>query len=289
MTNAGTGNGYYLWAFDVTPEETHQLLARLPGVGAVLDITNYEASRQPGRWIARVQNRYQAERLVSTGGQIELAIIQDERNLRPPSWRDWNLPLEQFQEKYPKQDRPGGLSGKYLHPEEYRQLWEETRQPLDAAGIPVCTMGLAFLGEGFWQNVRHRRKYDTAYHQLLPSSDYRAMNPGRTTTAEVHRAIALQPEAQWLLSPHPYTLTCEVAHPWFMDRFVRHLHLPFYDALIRTRGVRVAVWSLRQHVQEEGKPGERLQDFHSVYNPENRLTQFGREFRRHLLERYGLA
>lgn len=227
------------WAHALTPGEVIESAARFPGLGLVLYGNNYSAAPHLAvPPIAFVNSEAQARQAVAIGPWAA-AIVLDERNHTGPS-------------------------GHYLTPEAYWGEYRRVAAPLEDAGIPVHTMGLAPTFN-WWQSLTWSGRFDDEYHRLLPPADGRAFNPNKVRLAEVNRVLH-QHEGPWVLSPAPF-------RGWF-DRLMQPVNVDQWAAISQRVDVTaVALWCLRE---AEGQPQ------HGLIDRRGNVTSVGRAVQRAL-------
>jgi len=238
----------FAWAHALAAEEIPVLLKPFPGLGAVLNPSNYGAAFTPGgtylAYLTSTENAKYLRSMEQAGASFAGFLVNDERNVSGPS-------------------------GTYLPPTIYSESLQEIMRSLPP-GVPVITMGLAALG-GWWREFFWNRKYDDDYAQEMPITDLRAFNPNKVRMRELRRVLR-KPGPHWLLSPAPF-------NTW-LSAYLQPIRMRAWLELstdLRVWGV--AFWSLVQ------VPYRGVLQPHGLYSTGRVLTHSGRVLRAYLLRK----
>jgi hypothetical protein len=233
---------FYVWTHGMSRSEVTKGLKRFPGLGAVLNRSNYwgaESLDIPP--IAIVNNSSQAESLREVllyEVPFTAAIVNDERNADGPS-------------------------GGYMPPEEYGKLFQRVRKILKGL-IPVYTMGLQPVGN-WLETLLQRRRFDDEYHNRLPLAEGRAFNPNKVRPREIDRVRRLP--GPWIFSPAPF-------RTWW-DRLWEPVSVQDWARISMLDNVTgIAFWTL---TETAGGPwfGNRPQTEHGLLDPNGVVTNVG--------------
>ena len=232
----------YAWAHAVGAGEAVSLAARFPGLGLVLNGVNYNAAPEltvpPIAYVGSVAHAERVAVLAREGVRWHAAIVNDERN-------------------------QSGPSGAYMSPERYAASFNEVAPILQRAGVRVSTMGLSAVG-GWWRTLWWDRRFDDAYHAVLPPADVRAFNPNRVRRREVERVLRMP--GPWVLSPAPF-------RGWF-DRWRESVSVREWAAIAGHESVlAVALWCLKETQWGDGS----WQAEHGLLDRHDRVTRVGRD------------
>lgn len=237
-------NTLYAWAHGVKAGELVPLLTPFPGLGVVLNGSNYAAAANldipPIAYVTTLDQARAVRSLMREGVAFRAALVNDERNGTGPS-------------------------GSYMSPEEYAAKFTPIYETLRGY-VPVSTMGLMPVG-GFWRTLLWSWRFDDEYHAQLPPADLRAFNPNKVRRGELYRVLRTYP-GQWILSPAPFRST------WW-ERLWSPIDVATWGFISEREDVlAVAFWCLREVY---GTAEKRMQYEHGLLDAKGQITNVGRE------------
>ena len=230
--------------------EAVEFADRFPGLGLVLNASNYAAARDLRvRPVAYVNSSAHAAAVARDPTAWAFAVLGDERNIT-------------------------GLSGAREEPEEYMARMEPARAILEAAGVRTSSAGLGMLGGIFG-------RFDHAYAAALRGWTNQA---GVNLSPMQYRAAARgirQHEGAFFVTLLPQRAAWKPENTILAGILHRYLVIPSlgrqFRALARDpRVAGVGVWCLREVRNRDGS----YQAHHGLLDRRNRVTWQGELLRR---------